>query len=898
MERKTTILLVTTCLALSAVAEPAVNDVTVRQRWPWSRLVDIDYVLTGDPNERADVAVTAKDGPATLELPAASLSGDRYGVAPGRRRIVWDPAMTVYTNNQMLTQFNVTLTLNRVPLYMIVDLTLAPGAEDQIQYVYEADLHAGAWGPAATNPVAGVESVIWTGVTNAVYKTDKLVLRRIQAGAFGMGGNASLSVTMTKDFYAGVFEVTQRQWFLIRGTDPAEFKNPAGPVAFMTYEHLRGTAAQGGGGWPTNDAVYGASFVGQIRAHTDVALELPTEAKWEYFCRAGTSADYNGGVTGTATSQLNQLGWWDNNAQNMTHEVGLKLPNAWGLYDTHGNVWEWCLDWHADTLDGGIDPKGPVSGTTRVLRGGSWQSGDQNCRAHTRHIAREPAYRSQSLGFRLVYNLQTGPTTAAAQNQLVIDSVPEGMRRAPFEVHVREVGGDYWKPLFVYHAESLSTMPRANGGAEGFVMLAFTGGIELRATFPLAVYSVQARPSLREPVATAVNGRSVNWTLPRPRYLTLEVNWQPPDGTPLPRYTLHVLADQPEKDPPLVADPAVKVLTAGHHTIADFDPGTRQTLCLAPGIHTVEGGVVPLHSDKRLHLSGGAVLRAKVIGDAVRDARLTGRGILDGSTTPRDPGDWRSEGEQAFVFLRRGEDITIDGPVIYNSPYWNIVAFGTQRLTIRNHKAVTWKVNNDGVQPRSCTDLLVENCFLKCADDCIAIKTRRAAAMESRRLLFRDLVLWNDTPGNPMEIGHTSQAELLEDIRFRDIEVIHSEGDAHAINMCIVDQCTVRNVNYENIYVEGVKAKDIRMQVTTTRYSTDEQRGRIQQVTITNYCSDEGPRGGQLTGYDAQHAVEDVLIQNFVTFYADPAQRRTLATLAELGLSFKHTANIRYTVLP
>jgi hypothetical protein len=395
----------TLLLAWSAPAEVAISDVTVRQRWPWSRLVDIDYVLTCAPDERADVAVTAKDGPMTLDLPAASLSGDRYGVAPGPRRIVWDPTQTVYTNNQMLTQFNVTLAPSRVPLYMIVDLTLAPGAEDQIQYVYEADLHAGAWGPAATNPVAGVESVIWTGVTNAVYKTDKLVLRRIQAGAFGMGGNASLSVTMTKDFYAGVFEVTQRQWFLIRGTDPAEFKNPAGPVAFMTYEHLRGTAAQGGGGWPTNDAVYGASFVGQIRAHTDVALELPTEAKWEYFCRAGTSADYNGGVTGTATSQLNQLGWWDNNAQNMTHEVGLKLPNAWGLYDTHGNVWEWCLDWHADTLDGGIDPKGPVSGTTRVLRGGSWQSGDQNCRAHTRHIAREPAYRSQSLGFRLVYNL-------------------------------------------------------------------------------------------------------------------------------------------------------------------------------------------------------------------------------------------------------------------------------------------------------------------------------------------------------------------------------------------------------------------------------------------------------------------------------------------------------------
>src|SRR5690606_28502188 len=152
--------------------------------------------------ERMDVVLTAKDGETTLSLPLSSLTGDLYDVGPGLRRIVWDPTQTVYTNNLMLTQFNVTLTPTEPPLYMIVDLstTLAP-----VTYITASDLTNGLWGAWVRDPVTNrgtvVHSVIWTGVTtNNIYKTDKLVLRRIPAGSFYGGidtGSSPNNITLT-----------------------------------------------------------------------------------------------------------------------------------------------------------------------------------------------------------------------------------------------------------------------------------------------------------------------------------------------------------------------------------------------------------------------------------------------------------------------------------------------------------------------------------------------------------------------------------------------------------------------------------------------------------------------------------------------------------------------------
>ncbi|MDD4103227.1 MAG: hypothetical protein PHU80_11440, partial [Kiritimatiellae bacterium] len=197
----------TACLALGAVADDAtISRVTVQQRWPWSRLVDIDYVLTCDSTQSVDMAVGAHDGDTPLTLPAGSLAGDLNGVTRGAHRIVFDPTKTAYTNSEVLTKFSVTLTPTTSPVYMIVDLTKAAGADGQIEYIYPSDARLETYG-RFTN--------VWFGVTNdSVYATDKLVLRRVHAGAFKMGDSVppTLSTTLTKEFYAGVFEVTEAQW--------------------------------------------------------------------------------------------------------------------------------------------------------------------------------------------------------------------------------------------------------------------------------------------------------------------------------------------------------------------------------------------------------------------------------------------------------------------------------------------------------------------------------------------------------------------------------------------------------------------------------------------------------------------------------------------------------------
>lgn len=126
---------------------------------------------------------------------------------------------------------------------------------------------------------------------------------------------------------------------------------------------------------------------------------LPTEAEWEYACRAGATTDYS---FGNSDAELGDYGWYDENSGGKTHPVGKKKPNAWGLYDMHGNVWEWCQDWHGDYPSGSVtDPTGPVSGSRRVYRGGSWLNVAWFCRSADRD-GDAPANRSHYLGFRVL----------------------------------------------------------------------------------------------------------------------------------------------------------------------------------------------------------------------------------------------------------------------------------------------------------------------------------------------------------------------------------------------------------------------------------------------------------------------------------------------------------------
>ena len=285
------------------------------------------------------------------------------------------------------------------------------------------DLSAGS--NADKYPVSYRDSKPNDGWTD-VYKTNKLVLRRIEPGMFTMGEdqkNEFHRVTLTKPFYIGVFEMTQRQYVLVMGDNPSKFKGDKRPVEMVSYIGIRGNSE--GAKWPASFSVDSDSFLGKLRTRTGLNFDLPTDAQWEYACRAGTTSEYNNGgdsendlkSLGRFTLNQNKRGWRESKGDFARHKpdgkgscqeahtvVGSYKPNAWGLYDMHGNVWEWCLDW-LGSLKYGIDPRGPSSGRCRVRRGGSWCNTAYYCTSSYQIIMSPMLKGIDDTGFRLAITL-------------------------------------------------------------------------------------------------------------------------------------------------------------------------------------------------------------------------------------------------------------------------------------------------------------------------------------------------------------------------------------------------------------------------------------------------------------------------------------------------------------
>ena len=278
---------------------------------------------------------------------------------------------------------------------------------------------------AASWPVEYLDWEPEGGFNTDEYKTTKLVLRRIEAGTFKMGSpqdelgrseNEDLhAVTLSKPYWMGVFEVTQKQWELAMGDNPARHVGNKRPVECVSYEAVRGSNA--GTNWPANNAVDATSFMGVLRAKTGLAFDLPTEAQWEYACRAGTTTALNSGKNletedaawgDVESPNMDEVGQYDNRYA-FHSEAGTHLPNAWGLYDMHGNVWEWCLDWYEESLGTGAatDPKGSQTPTYRVNRGGSWFYGPSYCRSSFRgHYRNYPSFYHGDLGLRVACGME------------------------------------------------------------------------------------------------------------------------------------------------------------------------------------------------------------------------------------------------------------------------------------------------------------------------------------------------------------------------------------------------------------------------------------------------------------------------------------------------------------
>jgi len=248
------------------------------------------------------------------------------------------------------------------------------------------------------------------GLANDIYRTKKLVMRRIPAAGvrWTMGSPSTEAgtgrstdgrenqheVTLTEDFYLGIYTVSQGQQVEAIGSNtayPSHRTNDLMVINNTNYIQLRGAASEAD--WPTHGHhVADASVLGKWRAKTGIDFDLPTSAQWEYACRAGCGNTYFFGVDLTTAAallpSLNAYAWFggaNGNSKNNIQLIGQKTPNPWGLYDMYGNIWEACLDWLTYSYaDHETDPKGANSDTVhtgRIYRGGAAGSGAHSCRS-------------------------------------------------------------------------------------------------------------------------------------------------------------------------------------------------------------------------------------------------------------------------------------------------------------------------------------------------------------------------------------------------------------------------------------------------------------------------------------------------------------------------------------
>ncbi len=388
-------------LFLHATAPLTVSDVAVTPITPFGLAIEytVSDVQSGAKGYAPEVTLSVGE----LTYTAKTLSGDT-SITEGSHRIYWNLAKDGIASFEGGT---VSVTYKEAP-YCVIDLSEGASAIDY--------------------PVTFLAAEPEGGFNTEEYKKTKLVLKRVAAGSFIMGEdqkNTDHEVTLTQSFYMGLFEVTQEQWVRVMGSNPSKFatKGEICPVECVSYYDVRGNIE--GAKWPTSNAVDEGSFLGTLRQKTGLDFDLPTEAQWEYTCRAGTQTKWS---FGDDESVAGDYMWYKENA-GITYQVGRKQANPWGFYDMHGNVLEMCVDWYAKELTYGTDPKGSSSESKQcVWRGGSWGNTADDCSSAFRY-GQGCTAAFKCVGLRLARTLPSGNpevVPASAASTLSADILPQG----------------------------------------------------------------------------------------------------------------------------------------------------------------------------------------------------------------------------------------------------------------------------------------------------------------------------------------------------------------------------------------------------------------------------------------------------------------------------------------
>ncbi len=345
---------------------------------------------------------------------------------------------------------------------------------------------------------------------------------------------------------------------------------------------------------------------------------------------------------------------------------------------------------------------------------------------------------------------------------------------------------------------------------------------------------------------------------------------------------LYVFAQAPETNPPDPADSSVVTFPAGQIT---------------------EAPLLTLEEGQTLYLPGGAVLKGRIHVKGKSGIRICGHGIFDGSFYDKDAGQ-----AVPSIILERCPGVLVEDITMVRPQAWMLVLAACQGATVRNLKEIGEVVSSDGIDVLGSRDVLIEDCFLHNNDDCVVIKafelgannlagTKVDARENVENVLVQHCTFANWHAGNAMEIGHELSVDHVRGITFLDIDVLHTHGSGAVFSIHNNDSALVENVLFEYIRIEHCYDKLIDFRISRSRFSTDNERGRIRGVTLRNIEWTRTPFNPGYTisligGWDADHTIDDVRIENF------RIDGHPVGHLDELEICTRHCHDLRLAASP
>jgi hypothetical protein len=395
----------------------------------------------------------------------------------------------------------------------------------------------------------------------------------------------------------------------------------------------------------------------------------------------------------------------------------------------------------------------------------------------------------------------------------------------------------------------------------GYGIFDADGPVELKVICAKPVKTAVVRP-VALGIKARVEGNEILFRMEKPAKVTVDVDGRTEGG-------LILFGGEPEKDVPKKGDPNV--------------------IWFGPGVHEIKANVysvLGVESGQTIYVAGGAILRGRILGDGVKNVRICGRGIIDGSTlASRWPEDlWQAVGAKKyehrppFVDFRESENVRVEGVCLIDSPMWTLRFQECRDLAALDLRMIGYVPNSDGIDVINSQKVRIADCFIRTADDAIVIKGYEGKKLNRRPMSVKDVevercVLWADR-ASALEIGHETEADEICDIAFRDIDILEQMEETigyHAIDIHAGDEALVTGILYDNIRVENC-ARLVGMKVEKGLYNRSAKRGSIQDIAFTNVSSLK-KRDVSLYGHSADHEIENVTFQRFSVGgkHVDPA---------------------------